>query len=187
MIPWLNGSFSLNHIGSTSIVGILKNPKGKTVPNSLKPYVSILDFEEETLFAPPYSGKFLSDMFNTNTCFSTDVAYRQYILLLFTELYSKVFIQFIKLYDQPEKYPISSNYGLNISDGTRTSQKREIKDDEAIMVCFIQRMREEILQKFNDSHSDDSTIRTSRATVKLNNMKSSMFSNYPKRKKDDVK
>jgi len=184
-LPWLNTPLSLNQLGRLGIVGLLKNSKGNTVQNSLKPYVSILDYEEETLVAPRYSGKFLSEMFQ-HTQFLSEAAYRQYILQLFADLASQVFIHFvIGLRHSGRKVNASITSELNIQQEPQQHQqqqqqheKREIKGDEAIIVGFIRRMRDDILQK---QSSGDKFL--PRSTVKLNNMKCVSFTNTTKKRR----
>lgn len=179
VIPWLNGSFSHSQLSAPGIIGMQKCPRGRDVPNSLKPYVTIFDVEDETLLAPKYDGKFLHDIFNPNSYFPSDVAYRQFILQSFAEIYSPVFLRFIKMYGQPASVADalhSPEHGIGNCSYNKSTQRKEARGDEYIIVAFLKTMEDEVLLKY----SPNGHLR--RTTTKLNTMQCTLFHNNKRKK-----
>ena len=165
VVPWLDTPLTLSHLGSVSVVGVMKNRKGKSISAALKPYVSILNYEEETLLAPRYSGKFLTNMLNPSSHFNTDVSYRNFVLQMFTEFSAKTFAHFINNNNMQHSVEVSATKGCSP------------QGDEAILMATMRHMGDTMLQQHQDSCKPLSTIR-------LNTSKCSSFiNNLPKKRR----
>ena len=170
VVPWLDTPLTLSHLGWISVVGVMKNRKGKSISTALKPYVSILNYEEETLLAPRYSGKFLSNMLNPSSHFNTDVSYRNFVLQMFTEFSAKTFAHFVNNNN-------NNNMQHSVEDVSATKGCPP-QGDEAILMATMRHMGDTMLQQ----QQQDSCKPLS--TIRLNTSKCSSFiNNLPKKRR----
>lgn len=175
--PWMTEMIKLNELGTIVLCGMDKGIHH--IPNSIKPYVSVWDYEKETLTAPPYSGRFLADMFDTNKTFSTESSYRKFIQQTLTEIGNVVYVQFAVQYAQSGKYGVSNIHGQRIYSDVHVMERKLLLGDSMILRQLVEKLREQIFSAVSNGFEDrlEMVITKPKPSIKLNNLKCSFFIN----------
>lgn len=179
IIPWSTEMIKLEEMGKVGLCGLMKSNSG--ISNSLKPYVSILDYENQTLVAPSYTGKFLADMFETSKHFTTEDVYRRYVHQIFSQIMNIVYVQFTAQYAQSGKYSVANIYGLRLYGDIHMMQGKLLAGDLLILRELVERLREQVMSAVCNEGDLEMIVTASRKTIKLNTLKSSLYVNKNKK------
>ncbi|XP_065185542.1 uncharacterized protein LOC135816099 isoform X2 [Sycon ciliatum] len=93
IIEWFAEPLNISHLSRIKLIGIRKG-RLSMVPQSVKPYVSILDYDTSTLTTPPYKGNFVSNIVHRQKKWMDDRSYLAHIHSVFLQMGCKAFLYF---------------------------------------------------------------------------------------------
>ena len=164
--PMMPGKLTLRDLDTYGIVGLVKTKDLKQpVPNTLRPYVSIVDLDKDTLHAPVYKGKILMEMFDPERNFSEAVL-RRFIKQSWCEIISKAYVLF------------TTKYTHKLSDFTRypmaAANRGALTCDQEIVAFFVDTLKLQLLHAYQD---DEFSEDLSTDTMTLNTKKCETIAN----------
>jgi len=180
VVMWWTNVLQIKDLQKLSLLGISKSIKSNPVPLALRPYVTLFDYENQTLSGPSYVGHYLNDMFDTTRSFPSDQAYRKYIVQKFTELLSITYVHFAAMYMQSGKFNIGGMSQQKIYSSVLRTHQSLSKCDSNIIRELTNHLKEFVMETGN--HYFDG-YRNSDNVIKLNLLKCSVMVNKSKRKK----
>ena len=158
----LSGKLTLKHLGVYGIIGILKHKDRNPVPISLRPYISVMDLDKDSLEAPFYQGKTLMRIFDPSRSFS-EGSFRKFIKQSWAELIAESYVKFTNQYThQLASHPIA------------------LSCDQEIVKYFVDTLRMQIVHAYPDVDLEDVTTVHS---IRLNNKKCQKIPNQFLKKK----
>ena len=96
VIMWTKGPLHISNLATVKLVGLAKSrSRGETVPQSILPYVSLLDFETATLTAPPYCGRILNVCFDPQKHWPSESVFLEYLHSALLEISTQAMIVFV--------------------------------------------------------------------------------------------
>ena len=96
VIMWTKGPLHISNLATVKLVGLAKSrSRGETVPQSILPYVSILDLETATLTAPPYCGRILNICFDSQKHWPSESVFLDYLHSALLEISNQAMIVFV--------------------------------------------------------------------------------------------
>ena len=176
---WLTRQLQLKDLYNLAICGLTKSQKNP-VPFSIKPYVSIFDYENQTLIAPPYEGKFLREICKVRKYFSNEGLYRMFIQQMLSELLAVVYVRFNILHMQKGKVHMNNYQGQGVFSCMLTSQGLLTPGDSKILHELTNLMKDMILAK---EFQQIAVVEEPSKFVRLNLLRCDLFQNTFKKKK----
>jgi hypothetical protein len=169
--PLMSGKLTLRDLNTYGIVGLTKTKDLKRpVPITLRPYVSVVDLDKDTLHAPFYRGKTLMEMFDPDRNFS-ELALRRFIKQSWCEIISEAYVRFTTKYTHD-----LSNYTRRPMAG---SDRGCLTCDQEIVAYFVGTLKSQLLHAYcGDEFSEDLTT----DTMKLNTKKCETVANIYSKK-----
>ncbi|XP_066910195.1 guanine nucleotide exchange protein smcr8a-like [Clytia hemisphaerica] len=165
--PILSRKLTIRDLDTYGIFGILKSGKEKyPIPMALRPYLSIVDLEKDTLDAPLYRGDILSTMFDTGRNFS-ERSFRKFIKQTWAELISEAYVRF------------TNQYTHALSPLTAHSASLNLSCDKQILNYFVHTLRVQILHAYLE---EDDLMDLTTDAIRLNRKKCQTIPNQFKKK-----
>ncbi|XP_030850312.1 guanine nucleotide exchange protein smcr8a isoform X2 [Strongylocentrotus purpuratus] len=95
VVPWHTKPLCMTDLARMKLVGLSK-PKslGRVVPSSVRRYVTLFDYDHQTLWTPAYKGNILDSIVNRNKHFQIDQCYLAHIQSVLLQLASKAFLYY---------------------------------------------------------------------------------------------
>ncbi|XP_077976951.1 guanine nucleotide exchange protein smcr8a-like [Glandiceps talaboti] len=97
VVPWHTLPLTLADLGKMKLVGLCKgrSPRSPNVlPSSVRRYVTVLDYDKNTLCTPPYKGFYINTIVSRKKQFKTDQVFLAYIHSILLELASKAYLYY---------------------------------------------------------------------------------------------
>lgn len=176
---WLTRQLQLKDLCNLAICGLTKSQKNP-VPFSIKPYVSIFDYENQTLIAPPYEGNFLREICKVRKYFSNEGLYRMFIQQMLSELLAVVYVRFNILHMQKGKVHMNNYQGQGVFSCMLSSQGLLTPGDSKILHELTNLMKDMILAK---EFQQIAVVEEPSKFVRLNLLRCDLFQNTFKKKK----
>ena len=176
--PWMTRKLTLPDLRSIGIAGMAKVNETNPVPPSLRGYVSLVDYNLQTLHAPYYEGESLFNMFDTTKQFN-EITFRKFIAQIWSEFVSAAYVRFSAHYTETDPYRIANAANIKHMDNMNLSGSKTSACDVEILMYFIDTLKKQILHAFD--HTE--TWSHSNYTFKLNNRKCQTIPNMNRRKK----
>ncbi|PRP83010.1 hypothetical protein PROFUN_09865 [Planoprotostelium fungivorum] len=106
---WHTKSIKLSDLSTLKLIGMKRDI---TLPKVVERYVTIWDYEAETILGPPYTGNLLDDLLSTKKVWPDENTFLAHIQCILFDLAIKVYIMYqSQLYASTEKDKRSSNEG----------------------------------------------------------------------------
>ncbi|XP_033123540.1 guanine nucleotide exchange protein SMCR8-like isoform X2 [Anneissia japonica] len=117
--PWYTKPLTILDVGRMKLVGLAKvGSLHRVIPNVVRNYVSIFDFEKQELYTPPYQGTYVHALVNKSRMLRSDVSFVAYIQTVFLEMASKAFLYY-------HSYCLADHNAKNSSELMNPSKEKE--------------------------------------------------------------
>ncbi|XP_063954446.1 guanine nucleotide exchange protein smcr8a-like isoform X1 [Lytechinus pictus] len=95
VVPWHTKPLCMTDLARMKLVGLSK-PKSlaRVLPSSVRRYVTLFDYDQQTLWTPAYKGNVLDSIVSRNKHFQTDQCYLAHIQSTLLQLASKAFLYY---------------------------------------------------------------------------------------------
>ena len=201
VVFWTKGPFHLSSLSFIKLIGIAKQRGQSAVPNSVKPYVSVLDYEAQSLWAPAYNGTFLNELLDSQKHWPSEAVFLDFMHTAQNELSAQAFISFGMTYFEKKdssstvvlkKGAAQSHIGSVRISARGLSQYKLVPDDIKMIDYLTDLLKDQVQDSFvanvgGVSGEGFSSFAESSSEqllpIKLNTLKCQLFQNQQGKKK----
>ncbi|XP_071478743.1 guanine nucleotide exchange protein smcr8a-like [Diadema antillarum] len=176
VVPWHTKPLCMADLSRMKLVGLaVSKSVSRVVPGSVRRYITLFDFDQSTLYTPPYKGTCLDAIVSRHKHFQTDQSYLAYIQSVLLELASKAFLyyhsyclnspnsQLVNSTSSGDSYQRPTNTPPRVSPSSFLAKLGLMDGDSRIVEYWVELIKrqqiDEILQKQGCSTMPNPSIR----------------------------
>eukprot|EP01117_Protostelium_nocturnum_P012067 TRINITY_DN4419_c0_g2_i1.p1 TRINITY_DN4419_c0_g2~~TRINITY_DN4419_c0_g2_i1.p1 ORF type:complete len:745 (+),score=246.14 TRINITY_DN4419_c0_g2_i1:157-2391(+) len=126
-LRWLNSSLKLGDLSHFKIIGLSKE---KPIPKAVEKYITLWDYEQESIFGPNYQGSFIEEIINNKKMWPDENTFLAHLQCIFFDISMKAYFFYqAQLASQVATSPQDLNSFFNDSSPLKRDYKNKSKTE----------------------------------------------------------